>query len=645
MAPMTLYAKRLSGIFSLALLAPFVLIAARNAQSDPPDNVAAAVEVAEVSDRPTIARLDPARPLARDTVELVRQAPQALATRDTGVVLVDFGQVAFGNIELTAPAGFTGQLTVRFGEKLAAGSIDRQPPGTVRYSEVHVKIDAGEKMVIAPPADERNTQQSFEARRPGGPVTPPAVLTPPEWGVITPFRWVELEGLPNGLTEDAIVRQAAYPKHWNETSAAFVCSDETLNRVWELCRYSIKATMFAGVYVDGDRERIPYEADAYLNQLSHYYVDHDPSMARLTFDWLTQYPTWPTEWGPHMVFMAHAEWLRSGDVDWVADRYEALKGRTLADRVQDTHLVHSNEKQMGWNDIVDWPPSERDGYVRGEINTVVNAFHVAAIDKMAELAEAIGAAEDARNYKEQSQQKRAAFNRMLFDEEAGLYRDGAEIDHHSIHANFFPLAFNLVEAQHRPHVVKWLAERGMRCSPYAGQYLLEGLFENGAGEAAVGLILAPGKRSWRHMLDSGATITWESWNEKVKPNLDWNHAWGAAPANLLPRFVLGVQPLSAGWQRARIRPNTSGLSFARGVTPTPLGKISIEWTNEPSFEMEVKLPAGMTAVAQVPHAPKVEGVLVNGQPVKATLVDGFWLLAEEITGESKIQARKADLHE
>ncbi len=38
---------------------------------------------------------------------------------------------------------------------------------------------------------------------------------------------------------------------------------------------------------------------------------------------------------------------------------------------------------MEWNDIVDWPPRERDGYVRTEVNTVVNAFHLAAIEKMA----------------------------------------------------------------------------------------------------------------------------------------------------------------------------------------------------------------------------------------------------------------------
>ncbi len=582
--------------------------------------------------------LDHTQPPARDVVALAEQAPQTIEKLDSGGTLIDFGKVAFGNVKLTSPPNFKGTIMVRFGEKLQGGAIDREPPGTVRYSEVEVQTTPSATIVIAPPADERNTQQSGKIRRTGP--TPPAVLTPPEWGVVTPFRWVEIEGLPNNdLSTEQIVRRAAFPKHWDESSALFVCSDETLNRVWELCRYSIKATMFAGVYVDGDRERIPYEADAYLNQLSHYYVDHDPSMALQTFDWLMEYPTWPTEWGPHMVFMAHAEWMRSGDVEWIAQRYEGLKSKTLIERCRDSGLVHSNQKQIGWNDIVDWPPSERDGYIRSEVNTVVNAFHLAAIDKMAELAAVVGADEDAQYYLQHAEHARRVFQDRLFDAEAGLFRDGLGVDHYSQHANFFPLAFNLVKENDRPKIVEWLVERGMRCSTYAAQYLLEALFENGAGEAAVELLLAPGERSWRHMLDSDATITWESWNEKVKPNLDWNHAWGAAPANLLPRYVLGAQPLAPGWKRAKIRPNPSGLDFARGTVPTPHGPISVDWKQQDSFSMKLKLPDGMTASVQVPTVPGAERILVNGQQVEAVLDSGFWLLSKDLAGEVEIEVR------
>lgn len=72
------------------------------------------------------------------------------------------------------------------------------------------------------------------------------------------------------------------------------------------------------------------------------------------------------------------------------------------------------------------------------------------------------------------------------------------------------------------------------------------------------------RRSWRHMVDSGSTISWEAWDHKYKPNHDWNHAWGAAPANLLPRFILGVEATKPGWSHARIRPFPGDLAFAKG---------------------------------------------------------------------------------
>ncbi|WP_146450361.1 family 78 glycoside hydrolase catalytic domain [Bythopirellula polymerisocia] len=625
-------------IFALALVVQLAFMPLVNA--DPFKSS----QVSKVAMRASLPKLDPSKPPARETVAITRQSPQTIKLVDSDVVLIDFGRVAFGNLELTSPADFEGTLKVRFGEKLLDGLIDREPPGTVRCSEVEVEITPGATTVIAPPADERNTQQTAEIGRYGKP-TPPAVLTPPEWGVLTPFRWVEIEGLPDALSANQIVRRAAFPKHWDENSAAFVCSNETLNRVWELCRYSIKATMFAGVYVDGDRERIPYEADAYLNQLSHYYVDGDPVMARQTFDWLTAYPTWPSEWGPHMVFMAHADWMRNGDDQWISQRYENLKTKTLIERCGDSGLVHSDELQREWNDIVDWPPPERDGYVRTEVNTVINAFHFAAIEKMAELADVAGSEVDAKRYKDHAERVRQIFYDQLFDVEAGLFRDGLGVDHHSQHANFFPLAFGLVETKDRQHVVDWLTNRGMQCSTYAAQYLLDCLFKNGAGETAVKLIIAPGKRSWRHMLDSDATITWEAWNESVKPNLDWNHAWGAAPANLLPRYVLGAEPLEPGWSRAIIRPYPSGLDFARGIIPTPYGPVSVDWNRKNFFEMELKLPDNMSASVHVPTVPGTDSVFVNGQLVEAKMEDGYWILKEDLTGESIVELRSVELQQ
>ena len=120
------------------------------------------------------------------------------------------------------------------------------------------------------------------------------------------------------------------------------------------------------------------------------------------------------------------------------------------------------------------------------------------------------------------------------------------------------------------------------------------------------------------MLEGGTTITWEAWDQRYKPNQDWNHAWGAAPANLLPRFVLGVQPLAPGWKRISIRPNSGSLKYAEGKVPTPLGPVTVHWENGTAFNLSISLPKGMTAQIQTPRGAVCGEILVNGKPVKVS---------------------------
>ncbi|MDF7825456.1 family 78 glycoside hydrolase catalytic domain [Pontiellaceae bacterium B12227] len=563
-------------------------------------------------------------------VKLFQEKPEQITEVEPGIYLVDFGRVAFGNAELFPTIGKAGgEVTVHFGEDLVDGRVNRKPPGTVRYSKATVNLDGDTFLFIAaPPADKRNTM-----------VKRNAVLTPKEWGVITPFRWLEVEGWPGRLKPDHITRRSAFLEVWDDGAASFQCSEEMLNQIWELCRYSIKATTFAGVYVDGDRERIPYEADAYINQLCHYYTDHDVQIARDTFDYLMKHPTWPTEWGSHMVFMAYADWRHTGDKDWLADRYESLKSKLLLDRVAEDGLVRSSPRQIKKGDLVDWPKTERDGFVFTETNTVVNAFYIRSLVLMDTLAKAVGNRDDSRHWRSILVASIPAFKEQLFNIDSGFYVDGKGTDHSSAHANLFPLAFGLVPTENRKLMAEWLSERGMACSVYAAQYLMEALFENGQAEAAVQLMLADGDRSWRHMVESGATITWEAWDLKYKPNQDWNHAWGAAPANLLPRYVLGVEAFEPGWKTARVKPYPSGLKFAKGKVPTPRGAIEVDWMHEDEFTISIKAPEGMKLRLELPMVGKTAGVFSNGRKIKAEQVGARWVFETTASGTTTFTVR------
>jgi alpha-L-rhamnosidase len=331
--------------------------------------------------------------------------------------------------------------------------------------------------------------------------------------------------------------------------------------------------------------------------------------------------------------------MQTGDTTWLAAHYEGLKTKLLDERVGPDGLVTSTSEQIKQGDIVDWPVHERDGYVFTSVNTVVNAFHLRALTEISELAQALGKGDEAAKFAERERLAHAAFQAKLFDPARGLYRDGIGTDHASEHANLFPLAFGLAPPESIKRIAQWLAKRGMSVSVYAAQYLLEGLFENGEDDAALALIGAPGDRSWWHMVKSGTTITWEAWDQKYKPNQDWNHAWGAAPANLLPRFVLGVRVLKPGWEQALIQPHPGTLVSAEGKIPTPRGEISVAWRRENNLSLALALPAGMTARVELPMLPGSRGVWNDGNKVQARREGRWWTLENDVSGTINLEER------
>jgi len=518
--------------------------------------------------------------------------PRKLVRTGNDSWFADFGKDAFGKILIELKPEKKDTLIIHLGEKLSVENrIDREPGGTIRYHRIIMPVEPGKTLYVAEiPPDQRNTG-------------PAAVHLPDSVGVVTPFRYCEIENLD---TEPDRIIQKALWHYFDDSSSAFISSDTILNRVWDISKYTIKATSFAGIYIDGDRERIPYEADAYINQLGHYYTDREFSMARRTNEYFIDHPTWPTEWILQTVLMFYNDFMHTGNPESAANFYKELQHKTLASLSRPDGLISSSAANdeimsaLGFSDvkerirdIVDWPPAqkdtgwklatpegERDGYDMREINTVVNAFHYRSLVLMSELAGYLGNPVDSAIYHSRALKVKQAINEKLIDRNRGIYLDGEFSGHSSLHANMMALAFDLVPRENLPAVIDFIKSRGMACSVYGAQFLLEGLFRAGEADYALSLLTATHDRSWWNMIKSGSTMTMEAWDMKYKPNSDWNHAWGAAPANIIPGYLWGIQPALPGYSKALIKPQPGNLTYSHISVPTIRGNIVAEFRKD-----------------------------------------------------------------
>lgn len=536
----------------------------------------------------------PARILGRAPVIDIAEKPVETIPRGTGKLFLDFGKATFANLEVrfTRPPAEELVLTTRFGEKIArAREIDRKPGGTIRFQEVTTRVPAGAAVARIIPVWK--------------PLYNGWIPNPEGMDEVTPFRYAEIEGLTSGPVE--IIRQTRQVA-FDEKASSFVSSDPVLDAVWDLCKHSIRATTFLGLYVDGDRERKPYEADAWINQLSHYGVDAHYLTGRLTHEHLLDQPTWPMEWRQQSVLMAWADYLYSGDDTSIRAHYDTLVGRLMLDRRREDGLFLGQNKGEP-RDIIDWPAGERDGYdMNPRIKTVTSAFHAHSLDLMARMAGALGKTDDAAKFRGMHEASVAAMRAKLMDPARGIYIDGLDdqsgkpSNHASLHANMIPLALGLVAPEHVRTVADFVESRGMACSVYGAQFLLDGLYDAGRDRAALALMNARHDRSWYHMIDPvGSTMTLEAWDMKYKPNLDWNHAWGAVPANVIPRKLMGIEPLEPGFKRFRLRPQPGTLAHAAIRTPTPRGPVEVRFTRpEGRWRVEFSVPAGTAAEVHLP---------------------------------------------
>lgn len=514
--------------------------------------------------------IDGLEPALVEPVRLHDVRPASVRRTAPGTWLVDLGREIVGGLRLSV-RGKAGQaVEVRLGEEL-------NDDGTVRHA-LRAQVTYREIWTL------RDGRQTIE-----------------HWGY-RGFRYAQLVTDDDLDLSDAVTGRF-WRADWDDDAASFTSSSPDLDRVYAMCRYSIEATR-GDLYVDTPtRERGPYEGDALINQASEYGVQRSFALARASDAFLARNHTWPTEYRLMNVMSAWQDYLHTGDPEQLAADYDLLAGKHLTRFIGDDGLVRKDpgRSSRDLGDLVDWPASNRDGYVFTEVNTVVNACQYAAFDAMAKIADVLGRTADASDWRARADRLADAMRARLLDAPGGRFVDGLGTAHGAQHATAYPVALGVAGPGAVPDDVlaalgRTLAAGGMKVSVYGAQFLLDALFAAGRAEDAIGLMTATGTNSWLHMMDDlGATIVAEAWDPALKPNMTFSHAWGSAPANAVPRHVLGVRVTAPGAAEVEVRPRPGGLARVAGRVPTVRGPVSVDLDRDRGYRLDVDVPPNTSA--------------------------------------------------
>ena len=508
---------------------------------------------------------------------------EAVTTLPDGSLLVDLGREIIGGLRMAVDSPCEAPITLTYGEQLTPEGFPKCPMNTGnRYMETWTLKE--------------------------GPQTIETLS-------MMAFRYIRIENCPVTLTADT-VWGLELRKPFDGTASTLTSDNALLCDLHDLTKHTVKVTS-QDIYVDSQsRERGAYEGDLLINMLAAYAMEDSFAPARLTVEYLLGHRTWPADYLLMIIFAARADYMATGDASLLAAWYDTLKTNLFTAYLDDTGLIRSPVIGMSTTNavLVDWPPSERDGYeMTVPYNTVFNALNVRAYADMAAIAAVLGKNADALEFSRRAEALRKTMIERLYDPVDGLFmdgfrEDGTPSDHASQHATAFCLDCGVYDSQEMADAMaKALARDGkISMSVYGAFFLLEGLYRTGHGDIANRLLLdtdaTEGARTWAYMLYGlGATVTTEAWNTVNKPNMTLSHPWGAAPAHMIASGILGVTPTAPAYESFDIRISPEGIGKVAGTVPTIRGPIGVAFQNTAEgLDLTVTVPNNTTATVYLP---------------------------------------------
>jgi len=372
---------------------------------------------------------------------------------------------------------------------------------------------------------------------------------------------------------------------------SFKCSDEEVNRMWEVGAYTMQLTT-REFFIDGiKRDRWVWSGDAIQSYLMNYYLFFDTETVKNSIwllrgkDPVTSHTNTIMDYTFYWFLSIYDYYMYTGDLHFIKQVYPRMQ--TMMDYVMDrTNSNGMVEGQTGDWVFVDWA----DGYMdkHGELSFEQVLF-CKSLETMALCSKLANNETDKIKYDGLATALRAKLEPAFWNEskKALVHNriDGKQKDAVTRYANMFAIFNNYLSPEKQQIIKKsvLMNDSIMKITtPYMRFYELEALCALGEQKA----VMKEMKDYWGGMLREGATSFWEKYNpaDKGTQHLAMYgrpygkslcHAWGASPIYLLGKYYLGIQPVKAGYKEFSITPDLGGMKWMEGTVPTPLGEIRL----------------------------------------------------------------------